>query len=129
MKKQISILLLFVYLFSFQEFRQVLKLPNLVQHIIKHEIKDNHFSIVEFVKHHYFSGNVMDNDYAQDMKLPFKQVDFSSFSATFIALNKTYDYELEIPKKIFFEKNTNFIYKKDFVREYHYSIFQPPEIS
>lgn len=118
-----------MYLFSFQEFRQVLKLPNLVQHIIKHEIQDSHFSIVNFVKHHYLSGNVMDNDYAQDMKLPFKQVDFSGFSTTFIVLNRIHDYEIEVPKKLFLEKKSNFIYKKDFVTEFHYSIFQPPEIS
>lgn len=128
MKKFISILFIFVYLFSFQEFRQVFKLPTLVEHIVKHRIENGEFSLVNFLNHHYFSGNVMDNDYAQDQKLPFKQIDFTQFSTIVFVVESLSDLKIETPKRLFTENNKFFIYKNDFISEFQYSIFQPPEI-
>lgn len=128
MKKFISILFIFVYLFSFQEFRQVFKLPTLVEHIVKHRIENGEFSLVNFLNHHYFSGNVMDNDYAQDQRLPFKQIDFTQFSTIVFVVESLSDLKIETPKRLFTENNKFFIYKNDFISEFQYSIFQPPEI-
>ena len=127
MKKFISILFISVYLFSFQEFRQVLKLPNLVEHIIKHSIESDNFSITNFLQHHYFSGNVMDNDYAQDQKLPFKHIDFTNFSTSVFVVESFNHLKIEAPINLFTEKKNFSIYKNDFISEFHYSIFQPPE--
>lgn len=119
-------MLLTVYLFSFQEFRQVLKLPTLVEHFVKHTLTDPNFSVTNFIEHHYLSGNVVDNDFEQDMKLPFKTMDFSTSSSIFI-LNKPITENIEQPKKLFTERKSNFSYKKDFISEFQFSIFQPPE--
>ncbi len=120
-------MLLTVYLFSFQEFRQVLKLPTLVEHFVKHTLTDPNFSVTNFIEHHYLSGNVVDNDFEQDMKLPFKTMDFNMFSSNAFILNKHNIEDLEQPKKLFTEKKSNFFYKKDFISEFQFSIFQPPE--
>ncbi len=120
-------MLLTVYLCSFQEFRQVLKLPTLVEHFVKHTLTDNDFSVADFIKHHYLSGNVVDNDFEQDMKLPFKTMDFSTSSPNVFILNKPIIEQIEQPKKLFIEKKSNFFYKKDFISEFQFSIFQPPE--
>ena len=128
MKKFISILFISVYLSSFQEFRQVFKLPNLVEHIVKHRIENGEFSLVNFLNHHYFSGNVMDNDYAQDQKLPFKQIDFTQFSTIVFVVESLSDLKTENPKRLFTENKNFFISKHDFISEFQYSIFQPPEI-
>ena len=128
MKKYISILLISIYLFSFQEFRQVFKLPNLIEHVVKHRIENGAFSLEGFLKHHYFSGNVIDNDYAQDQKLPFKQIDFNHFSTIVFVLETFDDIKIENPKRLFTENKNFFIYKNNFISEFQHSIFQPPEI-
>ena len=128
MKKYISILLHLVYLFSFQEFRQILKFPLLMQQFLKHEIVNNDYSVIGFFKHHYID-KTYDSDYEQDMKLPFKTYDFTATSASLIfTIQESGNYLPQKPKKIFKERNFNFIYKKDFISEYQISIFQPPEV-
>lgn len=128
MKKYISIVLLSIYLFSFQEFRQVLKFPLLIEQFVKHEIVNNDYSFIGFFEHHYLDKSY-DSDYKQDMKLPFKTYDFTAASSPLIfTVQESENYLPQKPKKIFKERNFNFFYKKDFISEYHYSVFQPPEI-
>ena len=81
-----------------------------------------------FIEHHYFN-NIKDSDYQQDMKLPFKTYDFSMVSSSMvIILVEIENYLPEKPKSIIAERKSNFVYIKEFVSEYHYSVFQPPEI-
>ena len=70
----------------------------------------------------------MDNDYAQDQKLPFKQIDFTQFSTIVFVVESFSDLKIETLKRLFTENNKFFIYKNDFISEFQYSIFQPPEI-
>ena len=70
----------------------------------------------------------MDNDYAQDQKLPFKQIDFSNISTIVFVLETLYALKIENPKHLFTENKNFFVYTNDFIYEFHYSIFQPPEI-
>lgn len=120
--------MLSVYLFSFQEFRQVLKFPLLIEQFVKHEVVGNDYTLLGFIEHHYFN-NIKDSDYQQDKKLPFKTYDFSMVSSSMvIILVEIENYLPEKPKSIITERNSNFVYKKEFVSEYHYSVFQPPEI-
>lgn len=118
-----------MYLFSFQEFRQILKFPLLIEQFVKHEVISNDYTLLGFIEHHYFN-NIKDSDYQQDMKLPFKTYDFSSVSVSLVFIfQEIENYLPEKPQKVISEKKSHFIYKKDFVSEYHYSVFQPPEIS
>ena len=70
----------------------------------------------------------MDNDYAQDQKLPFKQIDFTQFSTIVFVVESLSDLKTENPKRLFTENKNFFISKHDFISEFQYSIFQPPEI-
>lgn len=127
MKKYISIVLLSIYLFSFQEFRQVLKFPLLIEQFVKHEIVGNDYTFIGFFKHHYLDKNY-DSDYKQDMKLPFKTYDFTAASTSLVFTFQDIVNFLPQKPKLFLERNYNFVYKNNFVSEYHYSVFQPPEI-
>lgn len=127
MKKNISILLLIFYLFSFQEFRQVLKFPLLIEQFVKHEIVNNDYSLIGFFEHHYLN-NSYDSDYEQDMKLPFKTFDFTVTSTLMFTFQEIESYLPQKPKILFTEKKSNFSYKKNFISEYQKSVFQPPEI-
>lgn len=69
----------------------------------------------------------MDNDYAQDQKLPFKHIDFTNFSTLVFVVESFNHLKIEAPIQLFIEKRDFSTYKKDFISEFHYSIFQPPE--
>ncbi len=73
---------LFVYLFANTELHQLVKAPAFVGHYVEHKQEDPNMTLAEFIKIHYFSGNIKDADYAQDMQLPFKTTDCSIFSAS-----------------------------------------------
>ncbi|PWS28840.1 hypothetical protein DHW03_03125 [Pedobacter yonginense] len=72
MLKRTAVLLLCCYLFSSTEISQILKLPTLIGHYLVHKEKQRDLSLWAFLGIHYFSGEVHDSDYEQDMKLPFK---------------------------------------------------------
>ena len=55
---------------------QLLKLPLLIEHYIKHQ-KQNGVSIVAFLAEHY-SSNHNDDDKPEDEQLPFKNVTFNA---------------------------------------------------
>ncbi|MBK8851687.1 MAG: hypothetical protein IPN73_16280 [Saprospiraceae bacterium] len=53
---------------------ELLKLPLLVHHLVTHLEEEPEMSLAEFFKMHYNQGIVIDEDYHQDMQLPFKSV-------------------------------------------------------
>lgn len=53
---------------------ELLKLPLLVHHLLTHLEEDPQMSLAEFFDMHYDQGIVVDEDYHQDMQLPFKSV-------------------------------------------------------
>lgn len=75
MKKATAILLLFVYLFGSTEASQLLKFPLLVEHFKQHKQENTQLTLASFLKMHYVDEQPFDNDYQQDMQLPFKTVD------------------------------------------------------
>lgn len=72
MKKEGAILLMAVYLFGATNACQVLKLPLLVTHYIKHKQESPYITLGSFFKMHYIDAQPFDADYVQDMQLPFK---------------------------------------------------------
>lgn len=74
-KRAIGILLLSLYVFSTAEFHELLKLPQLAEHYAEHREKNPQISFWEFLDMHYSHGKVVDEDYKDDMKLPYKTTD------------------------------------------------------
>ena len=119
--------MIFTYLASFCEVRQLAKLPNLIEHYISHKIENHDISLFAFFKMHYLDEQKIDKDYDQDMKLPFKTHDFSN---VFIALNippeKT---TLTIKhQSIYVDVSSNFSYSEKFYPSVYQKIWEPPQI-
>lgn len=66
--------MLIVYLFGTTDAYQLLKLPLLVGHYVKHKRESPYMTMGSFFKMHYIDPQPFDNDYKQDMQLPFKTV-------------------------------------------------------
>ena len=115
------------YLASFCELRQLVKLPNLIEHYISHKIENRDISVFAFLKMHYLDEQKMDKDYDQDMKLPFKTHDLSSIS---IVLNIPPEKpNFNIPHKtIYVDVSSNFSYSEKFYPSVFQKIWEPPKI-
>jgi hypothetical protein len=81
-KRLMSILLLALYLTSFTEMHEVLRLPILLEHYAEHKNQVSDMSFIEFLEMHYKSDVTHDE---HDSQLPFK-VPGHSFTAQAIAL-------------------------------------------
>ncbi len=77
MRRLTAILLLSVFLFSNTPVHELVKIGAFIEHFQEHRAIDANITLLEFLQIHYFSGNVQDEDYARDMQLPFKVLDFS----------------------------------------------------
>ncbi|MFC6267918.1 hypothetical protein [Frigoriflavimonas asaccharolytica] len=119
--------MMFTYLTSFSELRQLVKLPNLIEHYIQHKNANVNLSAYDFFKMHYLDEQKKDKDYNQDMQLPFKKHDFSSIS---IALNippeKQY-YQIQL-HSIYVDDSSNFPYSEKFYPSIFQTIWEPPKI-
>lgn len=73
-------ILLILYLFSFTSLREIVKIPVLVDHYFHHLGEHPDMSLKEFFTMHYLHGIIVDEDFEQDMQLPFKSVDLSNFN-------------------------------------------------
>lgn len=71
MKKFFSYLIISLYLLGSTEAYQLLKIGYLIEHFIEHK-NANQLSLLEFIDLHYIQPTQIDDDYAEDMKLPFK---------------------------------------------------------
>ena len=72
MKRITAAFLLSIMVFSATDFRQVGRLPLLVQHFIKHRSETSNFSLVSLLKEHYLESFKNDKDWQEDAKLPLK---------------------------------------------------------
>lgn len=66
--------LFFIYLVSFTEFKEVLRIPLLVQHYGEHKDKAGEMSFLEFLVMHYETDEAHDD---RDNRLPFKDCSHS----------------------------------------------------
>lgn len=91
--------LLAICLFSFTPMKEFIKIPMLVSHYMQHAQDNPSLTIIDFLDLHYMHGIVLDEDYEEDMQLPFKVVDYTAFP--FFILNECK--EFPTPKsKIYF---------------------------
>ncbi|MBD3748036.1 MAG: hypothetical protein IE931_00930 [Sphingobacteriales bacterium] len=127
LKKYLAILFAFTYLISMTELNQLLKFPLLIQHFAKHKIENPQLSVFGFLAIHYFNGNPHDEDYDQDMRLPFKS-DNTCINILGLSTPSQYGSELKIilyPKEIKLNFPSETIYSSSFLQ----NIWQPPKNS
>ncbi len=94
-----------------------------IEHFIEHRQQNEDFSLVDFIKIHYIDKQVFDDDYAQDMSLPFKTSSVQ-FSIPFDIAEKI---EINLPLCACLDCNkitlqSDFILSKSFIG----GIWQPP---
>lgn len=128
MTKLISILFLSIYLFSVVQVNELFKIPIVFEHYEEHQQVEPKISVWKFICIHYMYGDVYDNDYRMDMKLPFKSDSANSlYSFVFCFLNQNYTLS---SKFILIEyKKQNFKYAFSFISSYLSFIWQPPQIN
>ena len=123
MKRLLSISLLLLYINSYTEFHEALRLPILLEHYAEHKqlVKDMSFS--EFLTMHY-KTDVSHDD--QDSRLPFKDI-HHSFTVPVIALPiQKIVLEETIPLT---EISHSSIYTEAYIASHLSVIFQPPRHS
>lgn len=125
MKKALAILTLCIYYFGATEAYQLLKAPLFIKHFIIHKGEDNHLTLSGFIKIHYIDPIVVDEDFDQDMQLPFKTHDSDGCMINAISL-PTQRMGISIPPATplplinFFFKEANYSF------DHLPNIFQPP---
>ncbi len=128
MRQFLTYLLICTYLFSFPEARQVLRLPNLVEHFISHNLKDSNTTLYSFVKMHYLDEQQKDSDYNQDMKLPFKSHEVCAPSVPVAALPSVFSFSFDTKSEPV-SVVRNFIYSEKFYPSVFGKVWQPPKLS
>jgi len=124
-KRPIIYFFLSIYLLSFTEAKQLLKFPNLVEHYISHTITNKNTTLISFVKMHYVDKHVVDSDYRQDMKLPFKTHEANTFVVNPLTIPENFGFAVNLPK-LFKEKTLIFSYSPNYSSNPLGSIFRPP---
>jgi len=127
LKTTIAILFSLTYLFATTQLGELFKLPAMAEHFTEHQKEDPMISFWSFICIHYMHGEVQDDDFDKDMKLPFKSHSSCSCS-TITYLQPAPNYDLFY--NVFFKAttNTNFAYTSSFIPNYFSSIWQPPKI-
>lgn len=127
MKKWLSYFLFVVYLFSYSEAHQFLKIPNLITHYYAHAQKDHSTTLFSFLKMHYLEDHGKDLDHNEDMKLPFKSHDTHCHALSSGITIPPETYTIELHNKNFVpEKEKLFFYKEPFSTSLITSILRPP---
>lgn len=125
MKRLIVISILVAYFVSFTELRQLIKIPQLVEHYCAHTSENKDMTLWQFLALHYLNTPIVDSDYQEDMKLPFKQSDGFVASIIFVDFSSSTS-DLVRPivttsKKLSYHSISNI--KSDYLS----SIWQPPQ--
>ncbi len=129
MKKYVTVILLFFYVFSMTEVHQLLKAPKLVEHFFEHKNENNRTTLISFLEMHYLNGFTKDADFEKDMKLPFKASQDNCFS--FVVLLPTLEkFELNNEPFVLEIHKPTILYKNQvFISNYLSAIWQPPKIA
>lgn len=127
MKRWIIYLFLFTYLSNFTVARQLAKLPNLLEHYISHKALNEEMSIFAFFKMHYVDEQIVDSDYLEDMKLPFKTHDLTSSLITINIPPEKASINLQ-HHLMFVDYSNNFSYSEKYFPSVFQKIWEPPKI-
>lgn len=128
MRKFISIALIALFFFGNTEAYQLLKLPLLVKHYIKHKHEDPAISFIAFLQLHYQDKTVVDADFQQDMQLPFKTNDAKMIQLASVSLPSP-RISIEILPTPVVKKTLSIHHEQLYSLNTPHDIFQPPKIS
>ena len=76
MKNQVTILLISIHLLAHTDISQLLKFPELIRHYHHHHSRNSSLSFIDFLAMHYGNSTDHGKEGRDDMKLPFKAVEF-----------------------------------------------------
>ena len=119
----IGISFIFIYLLTFCEGHQILRVPYLVKHFQNHKTADPTMSVGEFVRIHYIYPIVQDDDFMQDQQLPFRNLDFNLHSMTQYTAQQE-SFEISLPAALVNEFHSYNEINKPRLKAF--DIFQPP---
>lgn len=125
MNRFLAIFLSAAILFSSTDLFQLFKLPQLVKHYQHHREENPQLTFTDFLTGHYIHFDDNDADHEEDMKLPFKQSDFSA--AVFSVCVPVY-YQIKIVSPVdAYRNNIPVISDRRFDSQFSASIWQPPK--
>ena len=127
MKNWFVYFLLFTYLTSSCEARQIVKIPKLIEHYISHKSEHQDITVFAFLKMHYLDKQKKDKDYDEDMKLPFKNHDLSGISIVLNIPPEKAIFEVQ-HQSVYVDYSTNFSYSEKFFPSVFQKIWEPPKI-
>lgn len=122
MRKAAAIFFLTVFTLSFTEAGQLVKLPLLVGHYMKHQQKGD--SLTSFLVEHYATSEHHDADKKEDNQLPFKTP--MAQVAPVMELATTHSAVLPPPVQL---QQTNSFYHSPSLEQHLHSIFHPPRLA
>ncbi|MGL2963734.1 hypothetical protein ACSVH2_07955 [Flavobacterium sp. RSB2_4_14] len=126
-KRSLALAFLLLYLFSTTEFHELLRLPAVFEHFDSHKKETPTISLWEFLCIHYAHGEVQDDDYDNDMKLPFKTHDGCN-SQNFVSLIPEQKYSLAKINPSISRKHTHKYQAEFTISIYLNTIWQPPKL-
>ncbi len=128
-KKILTYLFVSLYLIGTTELSQLLKIGYFIEHYIEHRNVNENLSLVEFIDIHYVQPTVMDDDYTEDMQLPFKtHNDCHSYSNSSFAVDLKQEISIITPF-IEYSANHKAYINPNNISQYLDEIFQPPRIA
>lgn len=124
LKKFISILLLGIYVFGDTDAYQFLKLPQFIEHYRIHKTTNPDLTLNCFICSHYSSFWIFDNDFSEDMKLPFKTCEVAMVFKVLTVIPSII--KVDHPTLSLFQiKDTGFL-DKYYPRDFKNIVFHPP---
>ncbi|QDP84221.1 hypothetical protein FNJ88_01115 [Chryseobacterium sp. SNU WT5] len=102
-------------------------MPRLIEHYISHKVANHEISIFAFFTMHYLDEQILDDDYAEDMKLPFKTHDFSSSSITLNIPPEKPTLNIQ-HQSMHVDYSPNFSYSEKYYPSVFQQIWEPPKI-
>jgi hypothetical protein len=125
MRKYIAIFFLLLFSVSVTEAGQLLKLPFLITHYIDHSQRIEQISFGDFLKEHYLSDHTDDGDEQEDRNLPFKTMNSSLVSLSFIAPEIVQIHQ----SSILFSPGHVLLYHENIPKDPLFGIFHPPRLT
>jgi hypothetical protein len=125
-KKAVALFFMSIYMLSFSELHQFLKMPVLIQHFVEHQQKDHSISLLDFLNEHYIHQYIHDEDYQRDQQLPFRHSECCVTYAT-VCCESPVNTTIEFPARITESKNEFILHDEDSHSLLSVAdIFQPP---
>lgn len=122
MRKTVAIFFLIVFSLTFTECGQLIKLPLLVNHYLKHQQKGH--SLTAFLLEHYATPDHNDADSQEDNQLPFK----SAFAPVSVAMEIPIETELSLPVYPV-QPRQKLIFLSHPLQQHLHRIFHPPRLA